>query len=104
MDIEERDGHGVLAVQGRLNLSNADEFRYAVGEALQAGSVRLVVDLTAADSVDSTGLGALIWAATSARREGGWLKLTHANESVRMLLKLANTSSVLPIVEDTESN
>lgn len=99
MDFAERNGLSVLALQGRLNVNTVDEFRGAVTDALRAGSTRLLIDLRGTDWVDSTGLGALVWAATSARREGGDLRLVNVGENVRTLLKLTSVGKVLPVVD-----
>ncbi|WP_415853355.1 STAS domain-containing protein [Sinomonas sp. G460-2] len=100
MDFAERDGLSVLALQGRLNVNTVDEFRGAVTDALRAGNTRLLIDLRGTDWVDSTGLGALVWAATAARREGGDLRLVNVGENVRMLLKLTSVEKALPVVDD----
>ena len=99
MGFADLDGLSVLALQGRLNLNTVDEFRGAVGVALRTGSVRLLIDFRDTDQMDSTGLGALVWAATAARREGGDLRLVNVGENVRMLLKLTSTDKVLPVVD-----
>ncbi|MEA5457076.1 STAS domain-containing protein [Sinomonas sp. JGH33] len=102
-DVGDRDGFSVLAVRGRLNMNSTDEFRGVVAEVLRAGRTRLLIDLQAAESVDSTGLGALIWAATRARREGGDLRLANANASVRKLLELSNVTKALPSIEQQDA-
>jgi anti-anti-sigma factor len=64
-------GVSILAVVGELDLATAPHFRRAVGGLLGSGGRRLVVDLTDADFLDSTGLGALVWAQLRARAAGG---------------------------------
>jgi anti-anti-sigma factor len=94
---QERHGYNVIGVQGRLNLNSVDDFRATVTRAISEGRVSLLIDLRAAESVDSTGLGALVWAATRARREGGDLHIANANEGVRLLLERANVTKMLPL-------
>lgn len=100
---QERDGYNVIGVQGRLNLNSVDDFRATVSRAINEGRLSLLIDLRAAESVDSTGLGALVWAATRARREGGDLQLANANEGVRLLLERANVTKMLPLRPDPEN-
>ena len=100
INVGERDGFGVLEVRGRLNMNSDDEFREAVTRAMGTGQFHLLVDLGATESVDSTGLGALVWAATRLRRDGGDLRLVNANEYVKMLLQRTNLTKMLPIVEE----
>jgi anti-anti-sigma factor len=56
------DGTPVVIAVGEIDLSNADSFRDALGQAASeaaAGSGRLVVDLTRVSYLDSAGLHAL---------------------------------------------
>jgi anti-sigma B factor antagonist len=93
----ERDGFSVFEVDGRLNLTSTDEFREVIARAIGEGRIRFIIDLQDAESVDSTGLGALVWAATNARRHGGELLIANPNEGVRMLLELTSTAKLLPL-------
>ena len=52
-----QDGTVTLAVQGEIDMSNAQEFRRALDEAPGAG--RLVLDLTGVDYLDSAGVKVL---------------------------------------------
>lgn len=52
------DGAPVLTVVGEIDMSNADEFRAAIVDAVVDGH-RLTVDLTAVEYLDSAALAAL---------------------------------------------
>ena len=52
------DGAPVLTVTGEIDMSNADEFRAAIVDAVVDGH-RLTVDLTAVEYLDSAALAAL---------------------------------------------
>ncbi len=59
---EDEQGRTVLAPHGELDLATNQQFVQAVTDALEAGQVHLVVDLTHTTFMDSTALGTLIGA------------------------------------------
>jgi anti-sigma B factor antagonist len=76
------EGVSVLAVVGELDLATASHFRRAVSGLLGSGERRFVVDLHDADFLDSSGLGALVWAQLRARAAGGELIAAGAEDDV----------------------
>src|SRR5580704_6630842 len=50
----------VVAVEGELDLSSAPRLKWMMMDAFEAGRTRLLVDLSDASFMDSTGLGVLI--------------------------------------------
>jgi anti-sigma B factor antagonist len=70
------DGSTVLAVVGELDLASAPHFREAVGEAMGTGARKVVVDLSGSDFIDSSGIGALMWAEHRLQAVGGDLRTT----------------------------
>ncbi len=102
-EIETRDHRtAVIRPVGRLNMVAAPRLRTVVTQAVQAGTPRLVVDLSDTESMDSSGLGALIAGLKSARQAGGDLRIAAANSQVVTVLRLTNLDRVLrphPTVE-----
>src|SRR3954452_5314026 len=87
----------VFGVTGDLDLANAPEVRRAIGAALGEGERLIVIDLTEADFVDSSGLGALTWAQLRARAAGGDLGVAGAHDDVIRAIALANLDTVLSL-------
>lgn len=57
----EHDSHtSIVTVEGELDLSSAPRLKWMMMDAFEAGRSRLVVDLSRASFMDSTGLGVLI--------------------------------------------
>src|SRR4051794_41610591 len=67
------DQRHVVAVAGEIDLFTAPELKSALGEALEAGHTRIVVDLTNTSFLDSTALGVLIGAVKRLPARGGGL-------------------------------
>jgi anti-sigma B factor antagonist len=85
----------VITGEGRLNMVSAPLLREAVIEAITAGRPRIVVDLSAIDFMDSSGLGALIGCLKSARQAGGDLRICAPSSQVEMVLQLSNLDRIL---------
>jgi len=62
----------ILALKGRLVLDDGDVLlRERIDALVSQGDVRLVIDCSALDYVDSAGIGVLIGKYLSVRRKGG---------------------------------
>jgi len=65
----------VVTVFGRLDALQASSLRQELQSHIDQGTVRIVVDLVAADFVDSAGLAALVRAMKQVRAGGGDLRI-----------------------------
>jgi anti-anti-sigma factor len=65
--------------------------------------VKLAVDLSAVEFIDSSGLGALIGGLKAARTAGGDLRIAGATEQVVSVLRLTNLDKVLRVYDDPQS-
>lgn len=90
-----RDDFAIIAVDGRLTATGAPLLRNAVSELVEAGRARIVVDLSATQFVDSSGLGALVGGLKAARVAGGDLRIAGVPDAVRSVLRLTNLDRVL---------
>lgn len=96
---------GVVVVrpEGRLNMVSAKRLRDQLCDLVDAGKIRLVVDLSGVGTVDSSGLGALITALKAARRSGGDLRIAAVGAQAASVLELTNLNQLLktyPSAED----
>lgn len=67
-----------ISVTGRLDAVRSLDLRREIGEALADDTVRIVVDLSAAEFVDSAGLAALAKGMKDCRSRGGDLRVVAA--------------------------
>jgi anti-anti-sigma factor len=96
-------GVTVLAVDGRLNVVTAPAMKREVQNVLRQGDVKLAIDLSAVEFIDSSGLGALIGGLKAARTAGGDLRIAGATEQVVSVLRLTNLDKVLRLYESAQS-
>ena len=69
---------------------------------IAAGATRFVVDLSGVTSMDSSGVGALIFGLKSTRSARGDLRLAAPTESVGGVLGMMNLTELLVTCESTE--
>jgi anti-sigma B factor antagonist len=96
------DGASSLTVVGELELATASQLRRAVSSLLGSGVRRLLVDLRHTDFLDSTGLGALVWAQFRMRAAGGELAVAGAQEPVRQTIGVSGLGDLIELVDTRE--
>ena len=104
MDIEVRSQGQVKIVKlrGRLNLGEpVDRLRATIEDLLKAGDNRLVLDLEELATMDSSGIGLLARFLTSAKQQGGSLKLVNPSKFVQQTLKLMGLLNLFEVFSDT---
>ena len=89
------DGHAVVEVLGELDVAAAASFRRAVGDLMGGGDRHLVVDLAATSFVDSSGLGALLWAEHRLQAIGGEIDIVNLSPAVARIFEMAGLQTLL---------
>ncbi|MEU9860198.1 STAS domain-containing protein [Streptomyces sp. NPDC047971] len=97
VDVTVRDARtAVVSVGGELDLDTADLLGTHLAEQLRQGRVHLVLDLSALDFMDSSGLNVLIRAVHRARDTGGDLYLAAPTSAVRRILEITGLTTTTP--------
>ena len=86
-----------LAVTSVDAMVDGVHFRRAVGSLLIVDSPHLVIDLSEADFVDSSGIAAIVWALFRARAAGGDLVVVDAHDTVGPAIALAGLDDLIPL-------
>src|SRR3984893_1980347 len=104
LDIAEgvREEVAVLTLKGRLALGESNILRERVTQSAAAGRNKIVVDLSAVDYIDSTGLGVLVICFTSLKKQGGALKLVNPNKRNIELLLLTKLHTVFEVFNEVQ--
>jgi anti-sigma B factor antagonist len=106
VDIEVRSQGAVkiIKLRGRLGLGEpVERLRETMTDLLSSGENRLVLDLEELATMDSSGIGLLSRFLTSAKQQGGSLKLVNPSKFVVQTLKLVGLLNLFEVFADTQS-
>ena len=93
----------VLDLRGRITLGEETEaLREKVKSLVEAGHTRLILNLEEVIYVDSVGLSTLVATYTSARRQGGDVKLLKLTKRIHDLLQITRLSTVFETFDSLE--
>jgi anti-sigma B factor antagonist len=90
------DGVAVVIAPAEIDAASAGALRDAITSA-GTGRAAIVVDMTATEFCDSSGLSVLVWAHKRARARGGELRLVMGSPAVYQVFKVTAVDRVLRI-------
>jgi anti-sigma B factor antagonist len=94
----------LIAPEGELDIASLGEFRAALSEAASKAADRLVVDLSRLESIDSSGLGALVELDNRLRRENRRLAVVApGGTAAALLMNLSGVQNRLVTYETEEA-
>ena len=91
------DERHVVAVTGEIDLFTAPELKAALGEAIEAGRRRIVVDLSDTTFLDSTALGVLIGTVKRLRSREGRLTLVNRDANIAKTFEITGLDQIFTI-------
>jgi anti-sigma B factor antagonist len=106
MTITERrhDDVVILDIDGKILLGEGDvQLREAIRRLLHSGVRKILLNLANVPYMDSAGLGELVRAYTTVRREGGELKLLNLTARIQDLLTITKLISVFESFDSEEA-
>jgi anti-sigma B factor antagonist len=91
----------IVDISGRIVLGEESAaLRDLVGELLSRGQKKILFNLGDVNYIDSSGLGHLVSAFTSVRKQGGELKLLHLTKKVHDLMQITRLYTVFDVIDD----
>jgi anti-sigma B factor antagonist len=93
----------VLAVRGEIDLFTAPELKQVLAESIEAGRVRIIVDLTETTFLDSTALGVLIGAVKRLRSRDGALAIVNIDENIAKTFEITGLDQIFTILTTREA-
>ena len=90
----------VLDISGKITLADGTtDIRYAIGDILENGGKKIVLNLTGVNSVDCSGIGELVRTYTTVAKAGKELKLLNLTKKLRELLVITKLLSVFQVYD-----
>lgn len=100
----EVDGVTVLDLSGRITLGEGSvQLREAIRDLISKGSKNILLNMSDVNYIDSSGLGELVSAFTTAKNQSASLKLLGLTKKVKDVLQLTKLYTVFDIYDDEAS-
>ena len=94
------DGVAVVAMDGRIVLGEeSTALREKVKSLLASGQKKIVLNMNNVTYIDSSGLGALVAAHTSAKTQGASLKLSNLGQKFQEVLQVTKLLTVFEVYD-----
>ncbi|MFR9676643.1 STAS domain-containing protein [Streptomyces sp. TR06-5] len=103
VDVRTMGASAVLSPRGELDHHTADVLREPLDQCLEGGSSHLVVDCTALDFCDSTGLNVLLGARLKAEEAGGGVHLAGMRPAVARVFEITGADAVFTVHPDLDA-
>ena len=100
--VTQRDGCVLVAVDGELDLSTADQLQDTLGAAMAEGSGPIVLDLGALRFCDSAGLAVMVKTHNLLAAEGRRLVIASPSAAVARVLELSGLDQVIATATTSE--
>ncbi len=97
---EKQETIDVLKLSGRFDAACSKDFKKAIGTLSEANSTRIVMDMSAVDFIDSSGLGCLVGALRTINNLGGDIKICSLRPQIRAIFELTRLHRVFAIFND----
>jgi anti-sigma B factor antagonist len=95
------DGITIVDCSGRITLGEGSvTLRDTVGQLLSKEQKKILLNLGDVNYIDSSGIGELVSAYTTVRKQGGDLKLLNLTKKVHDLLQITKLYTVFDVKDD----
>jgi anti-sigma B factor antagonist len=103
LETREADGKTVVAVGGEIDVYTAPKLRDKITELVGDGVYDIVIDLSAVEFLDSTGLGVLVGGLKKVRAHDGSLMLVCNQDRLLKIFRITGLAKVFVIHDDAAS-
>jgi anti-sigma B factor antagonist len=95
------EGVTIVDISGRIELGQESAaLRDLVCDLLSKGRKKILFNLSDVNYIDSSGLGHLVSAFTSVRKQGGELKLLNLTNNVHNVMQVTRLYTIFDVIDD----
>jgi anti-sigma B factor antagonist len=99
----EQDGVVILDLKGKITIGVGDvAFRDAVQEVVNAGALKILLNMADVGTIDSSGIGEIVSAYTTVTNRGGKIRLCSLPPKVADILQITQLITVFDVMDDVE--
>ena len=103
VNVRQRDGVTILDLKGKITIGVGDvALRNAVQDAINSGATKVVINLKDVTTIDSSGVGELVSAFTTATNRGAKLSLANLPSKVSDILQITQLITVFDVFDSED--
>lgn len=105
INTRQHEGVTVLDIDGRIIASESVALKNIIDEEIgsaEAGEVKMLLNMKHVQAMDSSGLGIVIAAYTSAQRRGGRIALLNVSGNINSLIVMSKLFTIFDRYDDEE--
>lgn len=103
MELDREHNTAVIFPENRLDASTAPEFKNFIHDLSKKQYLKLVIDLSNVQFIDSSGLGVLVTVLRTVSQQGGDIKIAGPSAEVQALFSLTRLDKVFDIVGNAQT-
>ena len=100
---EHSDGLAVLALEGDVDIYTAPQFKQTLTSVIDAGAVKIIVDMTKVSFINSSTLGVVVGGVTQLRQLGGSLALVCADVNIARMFEITGLDRIFAVCATLET-
>jgi anti-sigma B factor antagonist len=103
VNVREKDGVTILDLKGKITIGTGDILlRNAVQDAINGGATKVIVNMADVTTIDSSGVGELVSAYTTAMNRGAKVKLANLPAKVQDILHITQLITVFDVFDSED--
>lgn len=102
IDVDRREGVAIVRLAGSCTMNVASQLVDCLATLASESVPLIILEMSALDFIESTGLGAIVAAYLSCRRYGGEVRLVSPESSILKLLEITRLTQLFRVFESVE--